>query len=237
MVQAIQRVLLLPDIHVPDHDERALGLVRDFAKQWKPNRVCQMGDLMNADQVSSFPNECETDLSDEFEVAGQILDDLKVTDWLEGNHEERLRRVGLTKKNMRKLLNPAKNLGMDKRRINWKPYHKTEGILRFGKLNVLHGFYCNEYAARKHSDAYGCCVFGHTHRIQAHQPKHAFESHTGYNIGCLCKLDLPYRQCQPPDGWGQGFAFAYILKSGHFSLQMVRLIGNEVVIEGTVYRR
>jgi hypothetical protein len=166
-----------------------------------------------------------------------VLADLGVTHFLMGNHEERLLRVGLLKKTLRSMVDPAKNLELDKRGIRWKPYDKIDGVFKFGKLHALHGCFCNEYAARKHADAYGCCIFGHTHRVQIHQPKHAFSAHSGYNIGCLCREDLPYAKSGPPSGWGQAFAFGYFYRSGHFNLYIVRLIGEQVCIEGKTYRR
>lgn len=232
-----RRVLFVPDIQIPDHDASALKIVMDFKRDFKPHDVCQLGDLMNADQVSSYPNEADIELEEEFALARSVLRDLGVTHFLMGNHEERLTRVGLVSRKIRSMLNPVKNLHLEQMGIKWRPYHKTDGVMRWGKLTALHGFFCNEYAAKKHADAYGCCIFGHTHRYQIHQPKHAFSSHTGYNIGCLCKLDLPYRTSDPPDGWAQAFAFGYFFRSGHFSLYPVRLIGDQICIEGKVYRR
>lgn len=233
----MQKILFLPDIHVPYHDPGALKIAAEFARDWRPSSVCCLGDLMTADQVSGYDNECDVDLSDEFSMARECIDIFGVTHFLEGNHEERLRRVGLTKKNMRGLLDVRKNLELDKRGIHWRPYDPVKGVFKFGKLNALHGWFTSEYAARKHADTYDCCIFGHTHRFQAHQPKHAFEKHTGYNIGCLCKLEGHSITGSAPTGWSQGFAFMYLVKSGHFNLYPVRIIGGQVCIEGKVYRR
>ena len=43
------------------------------------------------------------------------------------------------------------------------PYDSRHGVLRLGHLKVIHGFFAGMGAARRHSIAYGNCLFGHTH--------------------------------------------------------------------------
>ncbi len=232
-----ERILFLGDSQIPDQDDPALKVARDFHRDFKPHKTVHVGDLLNVDQVSDYPNDCGVSLEDEFELGRNLLRDFKVTHFLLGNHEQRLQRPGLVKPTLRKTFDPVRNLHLSEMGIKWKPYHKTEGIFTFGKLNVIHGYFIGQHAAMQHALAYNCVLFGHTHRVQSFQPKHAFTQHTGYNIGCTCKLDLVYRQNQPPDGWCQGFAFGYFFRSGMFSLYQVKLIGDEFAIEGKVYRR
>ena len=59
----------------------------------------------------------------------------------------------------------------------------------------------------------------------------AFVKNTGFNIGCLCRLDLDYMVERPPDGWAQGFAFMYFKRTG-FTPTIARMIGNEWVFDG-----
>lgn len=237
MVKTWTKALLMFDVHVPDHDKKALALVKDFADDFKPDIVIAGGDWQNCDQVSTYPNETDLDIQDEFEQTEELIETFGVTDWMEGNHEQRLRRPGSPHRWLRKSLDPVRNLHLRERGINVFPYHKKKGVKKLGKLKVLHGFWCNKYAAATHSLAYGCCAFGHTHRFQTFSPKQAFESSTGFNVGCLSKLDLPYTAAKPPNGWVQGFAFVYIHKSGQFSFNNVRLIGNNFVINGKEYKR
>lgn len=230
-------MVFLPDVHVPYEDPRALGIAEAFIRDWKPHIVVAGGDWLSTEQISKFPSDCPIDLLDEFQRAEQWLERLKVTHYLMGNHEERLSRPGLVPPNLRKLYDPVANLHLHERGIQWRPYDSERGVFRFGKLTALHGYATNQYAARTTADQYGCCVFGHTHRMQTHQPKKARVAQTGFNVGCLCKLRLPYIKARPPTGWVQGFFFAYIFKSGNFSPHPVRLIGNEFVLDGKYYQR
>jgi len=233
-----KRVLCIFDVHVPHEDKGCLAIAQAFADDWKPHYVVAGGDWGDTSQVSTFPSEDEIDLADEFDRQKELIESFHVTHWLEGNHEERLRRIGVSNKRLRKLTSPVRNLKLKERGIQIRFYHRKRGVFRFGKLKVLHGFRTNEYVARSTAEAYGCCMFGHSHRFQTHQPKHAFENHTGFAVGCMCRLDLPWADNRPPQGWMQGFSFFYLNpKTRHFSPYMVRLVGGQVVINGKVYAR
>lgn len=224
-------------VHVPHQDKSALKILKEFSKDFKPDEVVNLGDLITADQVSRYATDTTVSLKAEFEVAREINQELGVTHMTLGNHEERLQRPGCVQEDLRSSLDPVTNLELVKNKIAYKQYDHTRGVFKFGKLKALHGFWYNQYAARSHVEAFGCCVFVHTHRLQTHQPRHAFQKNTGFNIGCLCKLNLPYIVAQPPRGWAQAFAFGYFFKSGQFSLYTARLIGREFVINGRYYSR
>ncbi len=234
-----EKVLVLPDIHVPNHDPEALQIALDFKNDWKPNKTIILGDLIDADAVSTFARgEVKVDQWEEYARARQILDEFKPQVLLEGNHEQRFRRPTNIPWALWRIVDPYIWFEIHKRNIQWVPYsNQPNKVFRLGKLAFIHGFSCNEYASKNEALAFGCVVHGHTHRISQFQPKASYTSHTGFNIGCLCKLDLEYQTSGPPRGWAQGFAYGYIFKSGDFSLYQVRLIGDEFVIEGKVYRR
>lgn len=234
---ATTKALFLPDLHVPYEDAQAVATALAFAKDFKANIVVALGDWMSSDQVSGYKSDCDVDLSDEFATVEEYLDKFRVTHYLFGNHEDRLTRPELVPLNMRKMLDPARSLHLVRRGIPWRPYDNKRGIFQWGKLTALHGFATNQYAARTTAEQYGACVFGHTHRFQTYQPKEAKVRNTGFNVGCLCKLDLQYARRKAPGGWVQGFAFAYLHKNGHFDLYPVRLVGPNHVIEGKLYGR
>jgi len=94
----LERWLIIPDVHVPYHDEAAVdALLRDAAK-WGPTGVCVLGDLWDFYKVSSFAKDPERKETFVEEVrAGQAmlarfakLAGRRV--FCEGNHEVRLGR-------------------------------------------------------------------------------------------------------------------------------------------------
>jgi len=237
-IQTYRKFFLGFDRHAPDHDPRMDRLVSDFLADFKPDIRVAGGDWMNVDQVSHFDNESDIDLKDEFGMTREALHKFGITHYLEGNHEERLRRIGLKlDPRLRSMVDLGENLQLKKLGIPLLPYHRRKGVLKIGHLRVLHGFYATEYVTKKMSMIYGTCVFGHTHRFQTFQPKDAYESHCGFNIGMMGKLDQPYTDNKAPLGWCQGFAFGYVHRNGWFDLYPVRVYNHRVVINNKVYKR
>ncbi len=236
-IQTYKRFFLGFDRHAPYHDPRMDKLVLDFLADFKPHIRVAGGDWMTVDQVSNFDNEGKVSLLKEFKMTEKALRDFGITHYMEGNHEERLRRIGLSSERLRTMMDLRENLHLEKLGIPLIPYHPRKGVLKFGHLRVLHGFYATEYTAKKMAGIYGTCVFGHTHRFQTFQSKDAYETHVGFSIGLLGKIDQPYTESRAPLGWCQGFAFGYIKKSGYFDLYPVRVFKHHVVINGKGYRR
>jgi len=239
MTEALTRTRFIVgfDRHAPEFDPTVDKIFGDFLKDFKPHRRIAGGDWLNCDQITDYPYDYETDLKDDVEETNEKLDLWKITDYLEGNHEERLGRCGLVRKGIRSLLNPRYLLELDKRGIRYFPYDRKRGVLKLGKLSILHGFYINEYVAAKTAAAYGCCMFGHAHRFQVFQPRSTFVNHTGFSIGMMGNVDQSWEKGKPPSGHMQGFVFGYLHRNGHFDLYPVRIVGQQVIIEGRAYSR
>lgn len=225
------------DRHCPYHDPHIDKIALDFLADFQPQIRVAGGDWQTVDQVSHFDNEDDIDLADEFTANREAIKKFGITHYLEGNHEERLRRVGMKlDKRLRSLVDLERNLQLKRLGIPLIPYHPRKGVLKFGHLKVLHGFYATEYMAKKTAAIYGTCVFGHTHRFQTFQSKEAFESHCGFSIGLMGKIDQPYANDRAPMGWTNGFCFGYLHKNGYFDLYPVRIFGKRVVINNILYK-
>ena len=234
----MKRFLIVPDVHVPYQDDAAIGAVVAFKRDFKPHHVVLLGDLLSADQVSPYPGDEETTLSDEFAVANDILDRLTPHVYMEGNHEQRLSRAGLVDRRIRELLSPVAGLRLKERGVRWYPLSSIPSVSvhHLGRLRCVHGWWWGQHCAKQHAEALGCCVFGHSHRIQCMQSKFSLgPHHVAWNIGCLCRDDIPYMMQRPPSGWGKGFAFGYLHRNGMFQLYQVQLVGPTVVINGRSY--
>ena len=224
------------DRHEPDSDPLVDKIVEEFLHDFKPQIRIAGGDWMCCDQVSGFDNESESDLKLEFAATREVIRRFKITHFLEGNHEERItRKGGKLDKRLRSLCNVPENLELKKRKIVYLPWHPIRGVLQIGHLKILHGFYTNEYVARKTAEVYGTCAFGHAHRFQTFQPRSAFNTRVGFAIGMMGKLEQSYTESRPPMGWAQGFAFGYIHSNGWFDLYQVRINAGRVTINGKVY--
>lgn len=223
------------DRHTPEHDPLVDMIVADFLADFKPHIRVAGGDWQTVDQVSHFNNESETDLADEFDMNRDAIERFGITHYLMGNHEERLERIGMLDKRLRKVAGLQRNLQLSKLGIKLLPYHPRRGILKIGELKVLHGFFTNEYMAKKTASIYGTCVFGHAHRFQTFQSKQAFYDRVGFSIGMLGKTTPSWIEHRAPMGWAQGFAFGYLHRGGLFDLYPVRIIDGRVTINGRIY--
>lgn len=224
------------DRHYPESDPLVDKIVAEFLADFKPQIRVAGGDWINCDQISNFNNESESDLLNEFDDTIRILNTWKITHYFEGNHEERIRRIGGNlDKRLRSLADLQRNLKLREKRITFLPYHPIAGILQIGNLKVLHGWYFNEYFARKTAETYGTSVFGHAHRFQVFQPCSAFDTRVGFGIGMLGNTVQSYVQDRAPRGWAQGFAFGYLYRNDWFDLYPVRINAGRVCINDKVY--
>lgn len=237
-VRTTTKIMVMSDLHAPYQDDKALKVCEQFRKDFKPDIVIALGDWLDATSVSSFASDTtpDTDMLHEFEVCNELLDIFQPTYFLEGNHEHRLRRAGAVRQDHRRLFCPKHWLKIKERKIKWIPYsHFERDVLTLGKLNFIHGFACSQYASMKEALRFGSVVHGHTHRIQMLSPPHATYKWTAFNIGCLCKLEQDYVETRQPHGWAHGFGWGYIYKSGNFTFNIARLIGDTVHLNGKEY--
>jgi predicted phosphodiesterase len=97
------RILVVPDIHFPIHDKKALDVMIRRAQDWMPDVVVFLGDVLDVKCLSSWKQSAESLNSIEFQLSAEIkaaepyLSELgAIADklfWLEGNHEARRRRL------------------------------------------------------------------------------------------------------------------------------------------------
>lgn len=96
-----EKYLIISDLHVPDHDIKALDLVLKFIPQYQPDYLDILGDFVNFTKISKYTQDpyYETDLADEIEegrgvlrnlvnVARKANPDVEIS-FFEGNHEAR----------------------------------------------------------------------------------------------------------------------------------------------------
>ena len=236
IIQTLRKFWIGYDRHAPQEDLDVDRIALSFLADFKPHIRIAGGDWQTVDQISHFENESEIDLEDEFQMNSAALEAFKITHYLEGNHERRLRAIGAKlDKRIRSLVDLQKNLHLRERGIKFLPYHPRKGVLRIGSLKIMHGFYYNEYMAKKMAMTYGTCVFGHAHRFQTFQSREAFENHVGFSIGMMGKLEQTWAESSSPKGWAQGFAFGYLHRNGWFDLYPVRINRGRVCINGKVY--
>ncbi len=169
----MKKIVVISDLQVPYHDERAVRNVVAFIKRFKPDQVITIGDEIDLPQISRWtegtPGWFEQSLGADRDATVEILWDLQVTDMIRSNHTDRLYNV-IMKKIPAFLALPElkfeKFMKLDELGIkfhrkplefapDWIAIHGDEGSVKPAPgLTALD-------AARKHGKSVVC---GHTHR-------------------------------------------------------------------------
>jgi predicted phosphodiesterase len=246
-----KKVIAIPDIQAPKHDDRAIKTAEEILRGEKPDIVILVGDVIDLQSVSRFPpldwNEAGTTAADEIKSANFILDLLDaaipkktVKIYLEGNHDRRLElwfiqhgpKLGRDFKG-----NSVKSqLELDRRgyeyvTIKAQPY-------KIGKVGFVHGWFVNKYHANKTvSDSGQNLIYGHTHDYQVYTGKHLDQEapRIAMSVGCLCDFRQSYLEGRPMN-WIHGVGIVYVDEAtGRFWPYFAPIIDGVSVIAGKTY--
>lgn len=221
----MKKIVVISDLQVPYHDERAVRNVASFIKRFKPDQVITIGDEIDLPQISrwseSTPGWYEQTLGSDRDATVEILWDLQVTDMIRSNHTDRLYNV-IMKKIPAFLALPElkfeKFMKLDELGIkfhrkplefapDWIAIHGDEGSVKpTPGLTALD-------AARKHGKNVVC---GHTHRAG----QSAFTEASGGVLGRILRgvevgnlMDFKKAGYMKGTGnWQQAFAVFYVDK-------------------------
>ena len=221
----MKKIVVISDLQVPYHDERAVRNVASFIKRFKPDQVITIGDEIDLPQISRWtegtPGWFEQSLGSDRDATVEILWDLQVTDMIRSNHTDRLYNV-IMKKIPAFLALPElkfeKFMKLDELGIkfhrkplefapDWIAIHGDEGSVKpTPGLTALD-------AARKHGKSVVC---GHTHRAG----QSAFTEASGGVLGRILRgvevgnlMDFKKAGYMKGTGnWQQAFAVFYVDK-------------------------
>lgn len=165
-------ILIVPDAHVPFHDRRAWALMLKVGRRLRPHTMVVIGDLADFFGVSSHSKHPERALKmreelDEVNRALDELDGLGASDkiFVEGNHEDRLRRYLQDKApELFGVVNISDLLHLDGRGWQYIPYRADT---KCGKLHLTHDVgQVGRYSVYRTLDTYRhSAVTGHSHRL------------------------------------------------------------------------
>ena len=147
-----------------------------MAEVWQPQVTVHLGDLLEGDAASRWPNDKKVSLVEEYESAARLLE--QVRGWspkgryvlLAGNHDDNIAAPNRIPKEMREACQPENNLALGGELRHWEriPYiNSDKGAFWLGKVCFKHGYSTNddiealEFAGDTPSPL---IVGGHTHR-------------------------------------------------------------------------
>jgi len=227
----IIRVIVLPYLHAPKHNLKALKTVFKYIKHYKPHYLIQLGDWCNYDSLSKYDvlkTKELIGLQAEEKSANEVLDDLEDNlpfgckkIMCEGNHDRRPETYNLnnwtkeakkiTGKSYLKLFHEAYNL----KKRGWQWVEEGQ-CYKLGKCLFTHGWYVNQFhAAKTVKKWFRTIIYGHSHQYQVHAINGMDGLPVaGISIGTLSRFDLSYMGGVPVDWcnmfmrlefWGKGF--------------------------------
>lgn len=243
----ITKILIKTDVHVdadiPEH--QSYTLLKRFAKEFKPDMVIDLGDLIDFPYLMRINKTKIRSMSGkrfkrDYEKANRDLDywqDLcKTYVQLEGNHDYRPDRAIDEEPMLEGMVEFAeclrlKERGIDFIRLEDQPY-------KLGKLNMIHGWKFNKWFSGSNLETFGGnVVSGHCHRFQtsSRQVPNYNEEIQSWGIGCLCEKQPDYKQGEPT-GHQNGFAICYMEPSGKFNLYPVNIVQNSFIWDGELWK-
>lgn len=233
-------VLVLPDIHVPYHDQGVIDAVLRYAKDQTWEQCVILGDFMDFDVLSSFnrglmrPNEGKR-LRDDYVAGNKLLDQIQAAVrhknpackivLLEGNHEYRTERFVDEFAMFEGLLDVEAHLRLAERGIEYVRCYSEGKLYTIGHAYFHHGQAVNKNHAKTMVERFGVNIFfGHTHDVMTYPVSRWGPDNTivGQSLGCLCKYDQAYMKGRPSN-WQHAFADFWFWPDGTFQYHVTSI--------------
>jgi predicted phosphodiesterase len=237
---SVTRLLILSDVHIPYHNIEAVTLALQYGKERNINGIMLNGDILDFYGLSSFEKDPrKRRFSEELEMGRQFLKILRkefdgVPIYFKlGNHCERYERylrikapelLDISEFRLDVLLKFGEigvELIDDKR------------IVKFGKLNIMHGHEFGKSVFSPVNPARGLymrgkenCIAGHNHQTSSHvEPTMNGHVINTWSTGCLCELHPSY---MPINKWNLGFAYVERELNDEFTVH------NHTIVKGKI---
>ena len=246
-----ERVVVFPDIHFPNHDEKAFKCALNVIKAVKPSAFLLLGDTIDGESVSHWqwskkkrpPLEYQLPaIKEEIKQGNKGLDRIdraldkvgcKKKQFAQGNHEKWFDHF-VEENPYLEHFGSRRAFKFDERGYEWHKYGEVFKV--FGsKLHAYHGgHYMGIAHARTHALQLGCnIIYGHTHDSQKAVITHISGSHMAYSMGCLTDMTKDYLKGRPTN-WTHNVGIVDILSNGNFNLVVLDINDGVTTYNGKI---
>ncbi len=248
---------IIPDVHIPFHDEAAYALALTVLRELDPKELVLIGDYGDFYSVTSHPKgpEIRTNFLDEVKAVNEHLDELDdmfpsaMKMYLSGNHEDRMARYiaknapelyGFPNMKWHQVLRLEQ-----RRRWQWQDYTKDQ-LYRIGNTDLYtrhkpfatgrgHGIGTAEKGGL-------CLAYGHLHKVSGMNINHLDGTQIfSYCVGWLGDNKSPATAyLANPDQWALNVASVVVdPNTWDFFFQNHRIIRSgkklRCLVNGTIY--
>lgn len=236
----MERIVVLPDIHCPNHNKEAINAILKFNRVYKPTVLIQLGDFCDWDSVSTYDPRREEDI---VSIEHEIRESNNLLDLIErslpkkcrkimigGNHESRLTKFKvkhgfeISIRRMKDLKDWYEEYNLDRR--GWEHCNYGEYV-EVGRILYSHGWFCGGSHADRHLKLFHKnFIYGHTHQFQVATANGLDGKPVmAASIGTLSNFNLSYLVGKPPVNWMTMFAYIDMRSDGTFSPHFVPIVG------------
>lgn len=222
------------DLHGNLQEKSVVKTLLNFCDDWKPKYRIFGGDLfeLTALRRGASEDEKKVSLLDDVDASLKFVECYKPTNFLLGNHDDRLWMLAKAGKGP---LSDLAQRAIDDFNKKLKavgcsaphPYHKREGILDIGKLRMMHGFGAGINCARRMAFNYGSLLMGHLHTVDIVSVE-GLEKRMARVVGCLCSLDMEFAKSMVGTlRQAHGFAYGVVnKKTGMYHVWQAECVDN-----------
>jgi UDP-2,3-diacylglucosamine pyrophosphatase LpxH len=239
-------VLIVSDAHIPAHSKVWWDLLMQVARDLRPKHLVIIGDFMDCYGISDHEKDPDLagHIADELKSVNAHLDQLDALGasdklYIEGNHEDRIRRYVQRHPELRNVLTVPKLLRLKKRGWQYVPYkdhakrgavHYTHDVGAAGRNAVFRALDLYQHSV----------ISGHTHRaamiVEGSAVGDCKLSATFGWGGDVEQVDYMTRAKARHD-WALAFGAGYLdSATGYTYLQMVPVVHGTVCWNGRLYR-
>lgn len=242
-------ILVLSDVHHPEHDRNVWTATLQLAKDIQPREVILLGDFLEMASVHQYGGAELEKLTEDFAAGKSALTalrevvgpDCRIT-YLEGNHESRLTRFLYAKApSLRDSLSYQVGLELEALDVEWVPESKQP--LTRGDLDLTHGHQDlrerpSKYHSGKMAEVYGrpdrTVMYGHTHKPQVFTRPTVGGYATAVGLGCARTLQPGWLHGQQA-GWVHQIAVVYMSGAGRSYIYPVTFRHGQTIWNGKLY--
>ena len=247
--------IVIPDVHAPLHDKKAVSVVCKAIEMVKPDTVINLGDMGEWDSVSAWKYKKKKrppveyiikDVKKDIKSVEKVLDrfdascalaGVKKKYMLLGNHEMWLDNFIEEHPYLENEYSPKACMDLDDRGYETLPYLE---YLKIGKLLFHHGgHYAGIYHARHTVIQLGVnCMYGHQHDVSRESVGNFEGVHAAFCLGCLKKCEATSNKWLRGKkvNWSHAFAIVNWFEDGTFVANIVDITSGRTFVNGKEIR-